>query len=163
MTQFEGQHLALPPDAFNGDLGDSYRAWLVATCKILKTARDRLTAIKSLLKFATDTLEWLPTQPWRGLDIKATTTHERQPWTPEELTTLFGTPLHQWHPSRPSLARRSGGPLGAPAGALHGCPPGGALPATRVDVQTVGGLPVLVLTDDGEDQRSGPPDRANPQ
>ncbi len=55
VTQFEGQHPALSLDAFNGGLGNSYRAWLVATCKTSKTARDRLTAIKPLLKFATDT------------------------------------------------------------------------------------------------------------
>lgn len=153
VTQFEGQHPALPLEAFNGDLGDAYRAWLVATCKTPKTARDRLTAIKSLLKFATETLEWLPKQPWRGLDIKATTTHKRRPWTTDELATLFGTALHQQGtlPEHPLAGGQAAYwiPL---LGLFTGARLGELCQLRTVDVQTVSGLPVLVLTDDGEDQ-----------
>lgn len=153
VTQFEGQHPALPLEAFNGDLGDAYRAWLVATCKTPKTARDRLTAIKSLLKFATDTLEWLPKQPWRGLDIKATTTHKRRPWSAEELAALFGTTLHQRgtlpeHPYAGGMAAYWVPLLGLFTGARLG----ELCQLRTVDVQMVGGLPALVLTDDGEEQ-----------
>lgn len=153
VTQFEGQHPALPLDAFNGDLGDSYRAWLVANCKTPKTARDRLTAIKSLLKYAAETLEWIPKQPWRGLDIKATTTHKRRPWSSGELATLFGTALHQRgtipeHPYAGGLSAYWVPLLGLFTGARLG----ELCQLRTVDVQEVGGCPVLVLTDDGEDQ-----------
>ncbi len=153
VTQFEGQHPALPLEAFNGDLGDSYRAWLVATCNTSKTARGRFTEIKSLLKFATQTLEWLPKQPWRGMDIKATTTNKRRPWTTEELVTLFGTPLHQCGtlPDHPMAGGQAAYwvPL---LGLFTGARLGELCQLRTVDVQTVSGLPVLVLTDDGEDQ-----------
>lgn len=153
VSQFEGQHPALPLESFNGDLGDSYRAWLVTACKTPKTARDRLTAIKSLLKFATETLEWLPKQPWRGLDIKATTTHKRRPWTTDELATLFGTALHQQGtlPEHPLAGGQAAYwiPL---LGLFTGARLGELCQLRTVDVQTVSGLPVLVLTDDGEDQ-----------
>jgi len=153
VTQFEGEHPALPLEAFNGDLGDSYRAWLAATCKTPKTARDRLTAIKSLLKFATDTLEWLPKQPWRGLDIKATTTHKRHPWSADELATLFGTALHQRgtlpeHPYAGGMTAYWVPLLGLYTGARLG----ELCQLRTVNVQMVGGLPALVLTDDGVDQ-----------
>jgi len=153
VAQFEGQHPAFPLESFNGDLGDAYRAWLVATCKTPKTARDRLTAIKSLLKFATETLEWLPKQPWRGMEIKATTTNKRRPWTTEELVTLFGTPLHQRGtlPDHPMAGGQAAYwvPL---LGLFTGARLGELCQLRTVDVQTVSGLPVLVLTDDGEDQ-----------
>jgi hypothetical protein len=40
-----------------------------------KTARDRLTWVKSLLKHAQIDLELIPRSPWEGLDIEQTTTH----------------------------------------------------------------------------------------
>ncbi len=153
VTQFEGQHPTKPLTAFNGDLGDQYRSWLLESCNTPKTARDRLTAIKSLLKYATETLEWLPKQPWRGLDIKAPTTNKRRPWSVSELQHFFASPLFQQGtlPEHPFAGREAAYwvPL---LGLFTGARLGELCQLRAVDVQTVEGIPVLVLTDDGEDQ-----------
>lgn len=75
--------------------GDQFRAWLLAQGGTTKTARDRFTWVKSLLKYATRDLELLTKSPWEGLDIAAKTTSKRRPWRPDELTTLFSQPLFQ--------------------------------------------------------------------
>ncbi|GAA4004294.1 tyrosine-type recombinase/integrase [Comamonas faecalis] len=154
VAQFEGQHPALPLDAFTGDLGDSYRAWLLANCRTPKTARDRLTALKSLLKYAAERLEWMPRQPWRGLDIKAPTTDKRRPWTVEELKALFHTPLFQAGalPESPNGGREAAYWLPL-LGIYTGARLGELCQLRLTDVQEVEGIPVLVLTDEGEGQR----------
>lgn len=153
LKQFEGQHKGLALDAITREIGDTYRTWLRENCATPKTARDRLTAIKSLLKFAHETLEWLPRQPWRGLDIKAPTTNKRRPWTTEELKTLFASPLHTAY-ALPDA--RYGGreaaywiPL---LGLFTGSRLGELCQLQVADVREVEGIPVLVLTDEGEGQ-----------
>lgn len=79
LRQFETQHPGLPLKAITKDLGDSYRAWLRDNSRTPKTARDRLNALKSLLKYAAETLEWMPKHPWRGLNLRATITNKRRP------------------------------------------------------------------------------------
>jgi integrase len=143
----------MPLTEFNGDLGDQYRAWLLENCNTPKTARDRLTAIKSLLKYATETLEWLPKQPWHGLDIKATTTNKRRPWTSIELQTFFHSPLYQQGtlPDHPYAGQHAAYwiPL---LGLYSGARLGELCQLRTQDVQTLEGIPVLVLTDEGEGQ-----------
>jgi integrase len=77
------------------DLGDRFRAWLLMPDRgtTAKTARDRFTWVKSLLKYANQDLEVLSKSPWLGLDIDASTTLQRRPWTPKELNTFFLRPL----------------------------------------------------------------------
>ncbi|MBS75185.1 MAG: hypothetical protein CMO32_05415 [Variovorax sp.] len=153
LKQFEGQHEGLALVDITREIGDTYRTWLRESCNTTKTARDRLTNIKSLLKFAHETLEWIPKQPWRGLDIKTTTTNKRRPWTTDELATLFAAPLHTAH-ALPEA--RYGGreaaywiPL---LGLFTGTRLGELCQLRTVDVQKVEGIDVLVLTNEGEGQ-----------
>lgn len=153
VEQFERQHPGKTLSDFNGDLGDQYRAWLLEDCNTPKTARDRLTAIKSLLKYATETLEWLPKQPWHGLDIKAPTTNKRRPWSTAELQLVFGSPLFQQGtlPAHNFSGREAAYwvPL---LGLFTGARLGELCQLRTVDIQELEGIPVLVLTDEGEGQ-----------
>lgn len=71
--------------------GDSFRSWLQEPSRKTanKTAKDRLTWIKSLLKYAHIELELIPRSPWEKLDIATKTTHRRRPWSESELKILF--------------------------------------------------------------------------
>lgn len=153
LKQFEGQHIGIPLEAITREIGNTYRTWLRENCNTTKTARDRLTNIKSLLKFAHETLEWIPKQPWRGLDIKTTTTNKRRAWTDDELKTLFTAPLHTAY-ALPDA--RYGG-----RDAAYWIPLMGLYTGTRLgelcqlrtaDVQKVEDIHVLVLTNEGEGQ-----------
>ncbi|WP_180838997.1 site-specific integrase [Variovorax sp. RO1] len=153
LKQFEGQHKGLALADITREIGDTYRTWLRENCNTTKTARDRLTNIKSLLKFAHETLEWIPKQPWRGLDIKTTTTNKRRPWTNAELTTLFSAPLHTVYalPDARYAGREAAYwiPL---LGLFTGTRLGELCQLRTVDVQKVEGIDVLVLTNEGEGQ-----------
>ncbi|WP_172672133.1 site-specific integrase [Variovorax paradoxus] len=153
LRQFEGQHKGLALTDITREIGNTYRTWLWENCNTTKTARDRLTNIKSLLKFAAETLEWLPKQPWVGLDIKTTTTNKRRPWKDDELATLFSSPLHTAY-ALPDA--RYGG-----REAAYWIPLLGLFTGTRLgelcqlrtdDVQKVDAVNVLVLTNEGEGQ-----------
>jgi integrase len=91
----------------NRDMGDKFRSWLQQQPTSSKTARDRLVWVKSLLNFATNDLELIPKNPWRGLDIKAHTESPRQPWSDESLNKLFSHRIwsEQWVP----LDKKAGG------------------------------------------------------
>ena len=47
LRQFEGQHKGITLDGITREMGDTYRTWLRENCNTSKTARDRLTNIKS--------------------------------------------------------------------------------------------------------------------
>lgn len=153
LKQFEAQYKGVALNAITREMGDTYRTWLRANCKTPKTAHDRLTNIKTLLKFAEGTLQWIDKQPWRGLDIKATTTNKRRPWTNDELNLLFASPLHTAYALPDS---RYGGREAAYWIPLMGIYTGtrlGELCQLRTaDVQEVEGIHVLVLTNEGEGQ-----------
>jgi len=153
LKQFEAQHKGLALADITREIGDTYRTWLWENCNTTKTARDRLTNIKSLLKYAEETLQWIPKQPWRGLDIKTTTTNKRRPWTNDELKALFAAPLHTSY-ALPDA--RYGGREAAYWIPLMGIYTGtrlGELCQLRTaDVREVEGIPVLVLTNEGEGQ-----------
>ncbi|MBI2724929.1 MAG: tyrosine-type recombinase/integrase [Polaromonas sp.] len=134
--------------------GDNFRSWLRENSNTTKTARDRLNWVKSLLKFAAETLEWIPRQPWVGLKIDSVTTGERRPWTDPELKTLFHAPLHQAYEL--PTAWNSGGAAAywIPLLGLYGGARLGELCQLRTeDVGDVEGIPVLSLTDEGEGQK----------
>ncbi len=154
LRQFEGKHPGNSLETITRDMGDGYRSWLREVSATPKTARDRLNAIKSLLKFGAETLECIPKQPWRGLDIKATTTNERRHWLADELRILFGQPLHTAY-ALPDI--RYGGREAAYWIPLLGLFTGsrlGELCQLRADdVQTIEGISVLIFTDKGEGQK----------
>jgi len=77
----------------NRDMGDKFRSWLQQQPTSSKTARDRLVWVKSLLNYASQDLELIPKNPWRGLDIKAHTESPRQPWSEESLSKIFSHPI----------------------------------------------------------------------
>ncbi len=153
LKQFEGQHKGIALTAINREMGDNYRTWLRETCRTTKTARDRLTNIKSLLKFAAETLEWIPKQPWRGLDIKTTTTNKRRAWTDDELRVLFTAPLHaEYALPAARFAGREAAYWIPLLGLYTGTRLGELCQLRTVDVQNVEGVDVLVLTNEGEGQ-----------
>jgi integrase len=71
--------------------GDGFRAWLQQPERktTSKTARDRLTWVKSLIKYAYRDLEIINRHPWEGIEIKSQTTVKRRPWEISELNKLF--------------------------------------------------------------------------
>ena len=77
--------------------GDSFRAWLQEPERktASKTAYDRFTWVKTLLKFAYRDLELISRHPWEGIELFKETTKQRRPWSEQELQTLFGQPLFQ--------------------------------------------------------------------
>jgi integrase len=77
--------------------GDSFRAWLQEPERktASKTAYDRFTWVKTLLKFAYRDLELISRHPWEGIELFKETTKQRRPWSEAELQTLFGQPLFQ--------------------------------------------------------------------
>jgi hypothetical protein len=80
-----------PIDQLSREQGDGFRTWLEHPERktTSKTARDRLTWVKSVLKFAFRDLELLERNPWEGIDITFKTTHKRRPWTDNELKTTI--------------------------------------------------------------------------
>jgi integrase len=154
LRQFEGQHPKVPLMDVTRDMGDTYRAWLLANCKTPKTARDRLTGIKTLMKYAARTLEWTQRHTWEGLSITAKTTHRRRPIMDTELVTLFSTPLHTSYALPKAIQGGQDAAYWLPLlGAYTGARLGELCQLRAVDIQTVEGIPVMVLTDDGEGQR----------
>ncbi len=73
--------------------GSDFRAWLLQQDLSSKTAHDRMTWVKSLLRFACRDLEWIPRHPWEGLDIAHHTETPRREWQAEQLQAFFGLPL----------------------------------------------------------------------
>ncbi|MDH6249775.1 integrase [Polynucleobacter sphagniphilus] len=77
--------------------GDGFRAWLQEPERKTssKTAYDRFTWVKTLLKYAYRDLEVISRHPWEGIELFKETTNQRRPWSGAELQTLFGQPLFQ--------------------------------------------------------------------
>jgi integrase len=151
LTQFEVQHPKVTLEGITRDMGDAYRAWLRKECKTPKTARDRLTAIKSLLKYAHRDLKWVPHREWEGLDIKAPTTNKRRPWTDAELVKLFGSEVHTAYKlPRDAKAGHDAAYWVPLLGLFTGARLGELCQLTPADVQTVEGIPAITITDEGD-------------
>lgn len=88
---FEDQTKNPPLQQLTRAQGDSFRAWLQQPERqtTSKTARDRLTWVKSLIKYAFRDLEVIDRHPWEGIEIKSQTTQKRRPWEISELNKLF--------------------------------------------------------------------------
>lgn len=154
LKQFERQHPNVTLEGVTRDMGDAYRAWLREQCKTPKTARDRLTAIKSLLKYAHRDLKWVPHREWEGLDINAPTTNKRRPWTDAELLKLFGSPVHTAYTlPRDAKAGHDAAYWVPLLGLFTGARLGELCLLTPDDVQTVEGIPALTITDEGDGKR----------
>lgn len=77
--------------------GDGFRAWLQQPERktTIKTAYDRFTWVKTLLKYAYRDLEVISRHPWEGIELFKEITKQRRPWSDSELQELFGQPLFQ--------------------------------------------------------------------
>lgn len=135
-------------------LGDKFRAWLRTQSNTSKTARHRLVWIKSLLKYATDTLEWIPRHPWAGLNIDAETSVKRRPWADTELQVIFNTPLHTVYALPTAWNAGAEAAYWIPLlGLFTGARLGELCQLATIDVSNVEGIPILALTDEGEVQK----------
>jgi integrase len=135
--------------------GDGFRAWLQHADRetTSKTARDRLTWVKSLLNFACRDSRVIDRNPWEGINITSRTTNKRRPWSGTELTTLFAQPLHTTytlpHDNKAGGAAAYWIPL---LGLFTGARVGELAQLRVEDVESVGGIAVLSITDEGENQ-----------
>ena len=131
--------------------GDEFRTWVRAQSKTPKTAHDRLGYLKSLLKYAAQTLDWIPKHPWQGLNIEVKTTSPRRPWSAAEMLMLFTAPLHAryelpntWHSGTDAAYWI---PL---LGLFTGARLGELCQLRVIDVVNDEGIDLMRLTDEGE-------------
>jgi len=137
------------------ELGDRFRAWLQQPERktTSKTARDRLTWVKSVLKYAYRDLGLIDRNPWEGIDIAFKTTRKRRPWTDSELQTFFTQPLHTTYELPKDKKAGADAAYWIPLLGLYTGARVGELAQLRVaDVDTSGEFPVLCITDEGEGQ-----------
>ncbi|WP_377153044.1 tyrosine-type recombinase/integrase [Roseateles sp. UC29_93] len=156
LALFEQQTGNPPLAALSRAHGVEFRAWLQHPDRATtsKTAHDRMTWVKSLLKFAHVELELIHRQPWEGLDIDATTTNRRRPWTPDELNSLIGAPLHACYALPTDIKSGGAAAYWVPLlGMFSGARISELIQLRRQDIETVNGMLVMNITDDGEDLR----------
>lgn len=84
-----------PLDVLTRSQGDDFRSWLQQPERKTssKTAYDRFTWVKTLLKYAYRDLELIGRHPWEGIELFKETTKQRRPWSDKELQTLFDQDL----------------------------------------------------------------------
>lgn len=70
-------------------VGQQFSAHLVESCNSRKTAHGKITWIKSLLNFASNDIELIPKNPWRGIEIKYSQASTRRNWSDSEIATLL--------------------------------------------------------------------------
>lgn len=136
--------------------GEEFRGWLEHPDRktTSKTARDRLTWVKSLLEFAAHDLGLMRRNPWSGIEIAFQTTHKRRPWSNDELTTFFTQPLHTAYEL--PLDRKAGTdaaywlPL---LGLYTGARVGELAQLRTVDIEHAAGVPMFCITNEGDGQR----------
>ena len=135
--------------------GDGFRTWLQQPERktTSKTARDRLTWVKSLLKYAARELGLLDKNPWEGIDIDFKTTNKRRPWAEAELQTFFSQDLYTLYKLPRDKKAGTDAAYWIPLLGLYTGARVGELAQLRLaDVDTKGGFPVLSITDEGEGQ-----------
>ena len=92
------EHTENPPlHLLTRSQGDDFRSWLQQPERKTssKTAYDRFTWVKTLLKFAYRDLELISRHPWEGIELFKETTKQRRPWSEVKLQTLFSQDLFQ--------------------------------------------------------------------
>ncbi|MDH0383731.1 site-specific integrase, partial [Comamonas aquatica] len=138
------------------DQGNTFKAWLQEPARGfgLKTAKNHLMYVNSLLRFACVELEEIPKNPWQGLAIEVPKTATRRPWKDEELHQLLSQSLFQAY-EVPAQSRTGGGP------AAYWLPIIGLYTGARIgelaqllvsDITEEDGVPVIRITDEGEGQ-----------
>lgn len=136
--------------------GDAFRTWLQQPERktTSKTAKDRLTWVKSLLRYAYIDLELLERHPWDGIDIQSKTTNKRRPWNDDELRVLFGQELYT-HYKLPTDWRAGGD-------AAYWIPLIGLYTGARVseiaqlkllDIMIESSIPLISITNEGLNQQ----------
>lgn len=144
----------LPIDQLTRAHGDAFRSWLQEQPISPKTARDRLTWVKSLLGYAFRELELIPKQPWEGMEIKVSKAQTRRPWKDEELQQLFSQPLFTAYDTPKGKKSGSDAAYWVPLMALYSGARIGELSQLRTcDFGVVDGIPMLTITNTGEGQR----------
>ena len=144
-----------PLDQLTREQGDGFRAWLQHADRktTSKTARDRLTWVKSVLKYAARELGLIDRNPWEGIDIDFKTTNKRRPWTDAELKTFFTQPLHTTYSLPTDNKAGADAAYWIPLLGLYTGARVGELAQLRVrDVETSGSCPLLSITDEGDAQ-----------
>jgi len=145
---------ALPIDQLTRQHGDSFRTWLLQQPISSKTARDRFTWVKTLLGYAHRELELIPKQPWQGMEIQVSKTQARRPWEDSELQQLFRQPLFTTYAIPPEKKSGRDAAYWVPLIALYSGARIGELAQLRTeDITTVGGVPLLRITNSGDGQR----------
>jgi integrase len=153
LKQFEQQTGNPPLGDITRDMGDAFGAWLQTQGLASKTAHDRITAVKTLIKYAHQDLEWLPRHPWAGIDIAHQIENPRHPWTDEELKAFFGLPLFQRYelPERSHWKNGRDAAYWIPILGLYTGARVGELAQLRVqDVKATYAGPFLSITDEAE-------------
>lgn len=98
-----------PLNELRREQGAAFKTYLLKQKGASKTKNMRLGAVKELLKHASQDLEWLPRNPWQGLDIPYVTEKKREPWTLAEVKALFGLALFTEY-ELPKATASNGGP-----------------------------------------------------
>ncbi|MDB5859140.1 MAG: hypothetical protein JWQ76_2829, partial [Ramlibacter sp.] len=136
--------------------GIAFRTWLQQPDRgtTPKTARDRLTWVKSLLKHAEIDLELIPRSLWEGLDIEQITTHRRRPWSGKELETFFSAPLHAAYSLPTDTKAGAEAAYWVPLlGLYSGARISELIQLRRCDIELIGDIYVMSVTDEGADQK----------
>lgn len=136
--------------------GDEFRTWLEHPDRntTSKTARDRLTWVKSLLEFAAHDLGLMRRSPWSGIEIAFQTTHKRRPWSNDELSTFFTQPLHTAYELPKDRKAGADAAYWIPLLGLYTGARVGELAQLRsIDIERDAGVPMLLITDEGDGQR----------
>lgn len=135
--------------------GDGFRTWLQQLDRktTSKTARDRLTWVKSLLKYAARDLGLLDKNPWEGIEIDFKTTNKRRPWTEAELQTFFTQDLYTLYKLPREKKAGADAAYWIPLLGLYTGARVGELAQLKVtDIETTMGEPIISITDEGEGQ-----------
>ena len=133
--------------------GSDCRAFLLAKGTAAKTAHDRFNYIKGFLNFACRELELLPRNPWEGLAIEYTTTSPRYPWSSEQLAILFAKPLFTGYALPSEWAAGGDAAYWIPVlGIYTGARIGELCQLETADIETVDGVALIRITDQGEGQ-----------
>lgn len=131
--------------------GSAFRAWLLKQETTSKTARDRFDYVKGFLNFAARDLELIDRNPWEGLAIDFRTTNPRRPWSQEELQRLFSQPLFtRYELPKDSKAGKDAAYWIPLLGLFTGARVSELAQLRPVDVETVDGVAILRILDEGE-------------